>query len=104
MDWRSRLNKKLVELDTALAHVHSGAVVNVAPYSCTPVTLCEGLKAYGTRAGLTDVRIEHLAAFVSWTDSDELRATFRLLDKSPHWHAKNKAPRPGFVLAMHAVP
>ena len=80
MDWRGRLGKKLVDLDTALAHVHSGAIVNVAPYSCTPVTLCEGLKAYGTRAGLTDVRIEHLAAFVSWTDSDEVRATFRLLD------------------------
>ena len=80
MDWRGRLGSKLVDIDVALAHVHSGAVVNVAPYSCTPVALCEALKAYGPRVGLSNVRIEHLAAFVSWTDSDDVCATFRLLD------------------------
>lgn len=80
MDWRSRLGTKLVELDTAVAGIRSRAVVNVAPYSCTPVMLCEALKAHGARAGLTEVRIEHLAAFVSWTDSEEVRSTFRLFD------------------------
>lgn len=80
MDWRSRLGTKLVDLDTALKRVQSGHTVNVAPYSCTPTMLCEGLKVHGVRNGLTDVRIEHLAAFVSWTDSEEVRSTFRLFD------------------------
>jgi len=79
MDWRSRLGSKLVSLETAMTHVCSGHVVNVAPYSCTPMTLCDGLKAHARRAALRDVRIEHLAAFVSWTEP-EFRDVFRLCD------------------------
>ena len=79
MDWRTRLGTKLVSVEAAVAHVRSGSVVNVAPYASTPGTLCEGLKAHARRNGLRNVRIEHLAAFVSWTDPD-LRDAFRLTD------------------------
>ena len=79
MDWRTRLGQKLVPLERALAHVQSGQVVNVSPYSCTPLTLCEGLKAHALKHGLRDIRIEHLAAFTSWT-TPELQGVFNLLD------------------------
>ena len=49
MDWRTRLGTRLVSVEAAVAHVHSGSVVNVAPYSCTPMTLCDGLKAHARR-------------------------------------------------------
>jgi 4-hydroxybutyrate CoA-transferase len=78
-DWRDRVRSKLVSAEAAVAKVRSGHVVNVAPYSCTPLTLCEALKAHARRAGLRDVRIEHLAALVSWTEPD-LEGVFRLLD------------------------
>lgn len=79
MEWRARLGKKLVSLEQAMSHVQSGQVVNVAPYSCTPMTLCEGLKAHAMAKGLRDIRIEHLAAFVSWTEP-QFKGVFRLFD------------------------
>jgi acyl-CoA hydrolase len=72
--------------------------------------LCEGLKAYGTRVGLTDVRVEHLAAFVSWTDSDEVRSTFRLADNyatppnRPAVHAGQTDYLPIGLWRSHEVP
>ena len=53
----------------------------MAPFTVTPFTLCEGLKARGRTQGLTDVRIEHLASLCRWTEPD-LRGAFRLLDNS----------------------
>ena len=79
MEWRARLGKKLVSLEQAMSHVQSRHVVNVAPYSCTPMTLCEGLKAHALAKGLRDIRIEHLAAFVSWTEP-QFKGVFRLFD------------------------
>ena len=79
MDWRSRLGSKLVPLAEAVGHIRSGQTVTVAPYTTTPVTLCEGLKARGRAGELENVRIEHLASLVSWTEPD-LRGVFRLLD------------------------
>ncbi len=79
MDWRARLGSKLISLETAVGHVRSRDTVTIAPYTTTPVTLCEGLKARGRKGELENVRIEHLASLVSWTDPD-LRGVFRLLD------------------------
>jgi 4-hydroxybutyrate CoA-transferase len=79
MDWRARLHSKLCSPEAAVGHVRSGATVGVAPYTTTPPTLCEALKARGRRGELENVRIEHLASLVSWTEP-ELRGVFRLLD------------------------
>ena len=79
MDWRSRLGSKLVPLEQAISHVASGSTVGVAPFTTTPLTLCEGLAARGRAGQLSDVRIEHLASLFCWT-APELRGVFRLLD------------------------
>ncbi len=80
MSWRERLGAKLVSLEQAVGHVRSGQTVGVAPFTASPVTLCEGLKARAREKGdLENVRIEHLAALVCWTDPDLLGA-FTLLD------------------------
>ncbi len=70
MEWRDRLGSKLVPLEKAVACVKSGDTVAVAPYSCTPHTLCRGLSEYATRAGLERVRIDHPASGVSWTQPE----------------------------------
>ena len=74
MDWRARLGSKLVSLDTAVGHVGSGDTVAVAPFTTSPVTLCNGLIARGRKGGLENVRVEHLASLVSWTEPDGRRA------------------------------
>jgi acyl-CoA hydrolase/class 3 adenylate cyclase len=79
MDWRSRLGGRLVSAEEAVSHVASGATVGVAPFTTTPVTLCEGLVARGRASGLSDVRIEHPASLFCWTEPD-LRGVFRLRD------------------------
>ena len=70
VDWRSRLSSKLVSLEQAVARVQSGNTVGCSPYTTSPVTLAEGLKTRARRGEIENVRIEHLASLVSWTDSD----------------------------------
>jgi 4-hydroxybutyrate CoA-transferase len=70
MDWRDQIGRKLVPLEKAVAHVTSGAVVGVAPYTCTPHTLCRGLSELGKRGGFKDVRIDHPAALFDWTEPE----------------------------------
>ena len=109
MDWRSRLGSKLVSLEEAVSHVASGATVAVAPYTTTPVTLCEGLAARGRVGGLADVRIEHLASLFCWTALD-LRGVFRLRDNyaTPHnreaCHAGEVDYLPIGLWRSHALP
>ncbi len=80
MDWRDRLGSKLVSLERAVGLVESGQTLCVAPYTSSPITLCEGLKARAReKRDLENVRVEHLAALVCWTDPD-LRGVFQLLD------------------------
>ena len=79
MNWRDLCGDKLVSLEAAMATVQSGDVVNVAPYSTTPFALCEGLKERARQHGLTGVRIDHPAAFVSWTEPD-IQKAFELHD------------------------
>lgn len=79
MDWRSQLGDKLVPLRTAIEKVQSGQTVSIAPYTCTPHTLCNGLIAHARKAGLSNVRIDHPASFTSWTEPD-LLGVFELHD------------------------
>ncbi len=80
MDWKTRLGPKLIPLEKAVGLVESGQTLGVSPYTSSPVTLCEGLKARAREKGdLRDVRVEHLAALVGWTDP-EFRGVFTLVD------------------------
>src|SRR5262245_59194661 len=79
MSWQQRYEAKLVSADEALAKVKSGDVVAVAPYTCTPHTLCNALIARGKRGELTHVRIDHLASPTAWTEPD-LSGVFELHD------------------------
>lgn len=79
MDWRARCGRKLVPLEQAVARVESGQTVAVSPYTNSPVTLCHGLIERGRKGGLANVRVDHLASAVCWTDPD-LRGVFRLRD------------------------
>ncbi len=67
MKWRDQLGEKLVSAQRAIEQVKSGDTVAVAPYTCTPYTLCRALSEYGKKGGLKDVRIDHPASLVSWT-------------------------------------
>jgi acyl-CoA hydrolase len=80
MSWRDRLGAKLISLEQAVGYVQSGQTVGVSPFTASPLTLSEGLKTRArTKGDLENVRIEHLAALVSWTDP-EFRGVFRLVD------------------------
>ncbi len=70
---------KLGTAEAAIGEIGSGHTVAVAPYICTPFTLCEALLAEGRAGRLKDVRIDHLAAPLCWT-SPELRGVFELHD------------------------
>ena len=79
MDWRTRLGNKLVDLESALAHVESGQTIAAAPFTSSPITLCEGLIERGKKGELQDVKVHHLASAVCWTEP-ELQGVFRLRD------------------------
>jgi 4-hydroxybutyrate CoA-transferase len=79
MNWKDRVGNKLVDAEQAVAEIGSGAVVNIAPYTSTPMTLCTALKAHALKAGLRNIRIDHLASPVSWTEP-EFKGVFRLRD------------------------
>jgi acyl-CoA hydrolase len=79
MNWRSRLGPKLVSVEEAVGRVRSGDTVACAPFTTSPLELCEGLKTRGRNGELENVRVEHLAALCSWTER-ALRGVFRLVD------------------------
>jgi len=79
IDWRARCGEKLVSLEAAMQRVQSGHRVAVAPYTCTPRTLCRGLIERGRKREFEDVRVDHLAALVCWTEP-ELWGAIRLRD------------------------
>ena len=70
MDWRDGCGHKLVDVETAIRQIKSGDTVSVAPYTTTPYTLCRGLSEYATKGGLKDIRIDHPASLVSWTEPE----------------------------------
>lgn len=79
MSWRDLCEAKLVSADQAVQNIQSGDTVAVAPYTTTPLTLCNALVASARQRGLEGVRIEHLAALFPWTDTD-LQGIFQLRD------------------------
>lgn len=79
MNWRERLGRKLVSLESAVSHVESGQTVSASPFTCSPMTLCRGLAERGRRGELTQVRVDHLASAFAWTEPG-LEAAFRLRD------------------------
>ena len=79
MSWQDKCGDKLVSVREAVGTIQSGHVVNVAPYSTTPMTLCNALLERAREDGLSNVRIDHPAAAISWTDP-ELHGAFFLKD------------------------
>jgi 4-hydroxybutyrate CoA-transferase len=79
VSWRDRVRDKLVPVARALECVRSGDVVGVAPFTCTPYTLCRGLALHAQRAGLSKVRVDHPASLFAWTDP-AWRGVFELHD------------------------
>jgi acyl-CoA hydrolase len=77
--WRDRLGGKLVSRERAMSGVASGAVVGVAPFTCTPHTLCRALSEHARRRGLSKLRVDHPASLFPWT-APEQRGVFELHD------------------------
>ena len=69
MQWRDVVGDKLVSADEAVRTVQSGDVVNVAPYTTTPHTLCGALQDRARRDGLRGVRVDHPAALDVLSDA-----------------------------------
>lgn len=70
---------KMTSTQTAMQVIKSDQVVHVAPYSTTPATLCNALKAHVLSGAATNLRIDHPAAATSWTEQ-ELHGMLRLKD------------------------
>jgi 4-hydroxybutyrate CoA-transferase len=73
-NWRDRCRGKLVGIDEAIKHVAPGDIVAVAPFTCTPHTLCNALMARIRRGDLRDIRIDHPASLSPWCEPDVLQA------------------------------
>jgi 4-hydroxybutyrate CoA-transferase len=72
MDWRDRCRDKLVSADEAVKHVKPGDTVAVAPFTCTPHTLCRALMDRVRTGHLRDIRIDHPAGLSPWCEPDVL--------------------------------
>jgi 4-hydroxybutyrate CoA-transferase len=79
MAWHDRYRNKFVTPTEAAATIDSGQTVHVAPYSTSPLTLCHALKQRAISGRIEDVRIDHPAAALSWTEA-ELEGRLRLKD------------------------
>ncbi len=69
MDWRSQVGDKLTPAAEVAKAVKSGDRVGVAPFTCTPFTLCDAL--YGRGGELENVRIDHPAGLFAWLRAAE---------------------------------
>lgn len=79
MNWRDICGPKLVSAEQAVQNIQSGDIVSIAPYTTSPITLCNALMASGLQRGLEGVQVEHLASVVPWS-ANELKGIFRLRD------------------------
>ena len=64
MDWHSQVGEKFTSAAEATKVVQSGNRVGIAPFTCTPFTLCEAL--YERGAELENVDIDHAAGLFAW--------------------------------------
>ncbi len=69
MDWRQQLGDKLMTPAEAVQAVKSGDTVIVAPFTCTPFTLCGAL--YERRHDLKSLQLIHPAALFPWLRPDD---------------------------------
>lgn len=69
MDWRSQVGDKFTTAADAVRAVKSGQQVGVAPFTCTPFTLCDAL--YARRGEIDNVRIDHAAGLFAWARAGE---------------------------------
>ena len=60
--------------DEAVRRIASGDVVAVAPFTCTPHTLCNALLARIRAGGLDRVRVDHPASLSPWCEPDVIDA------------------------------
>lgn len=67
MNWQERCRAKLVSPGEAVQRVQSGDTVVVAPFMTTPFTLCNALLERGKAGELRDVRIDHPATLIPWS-------------------------------------
>jgi 4-hydroxybutyrate CoA-transferase len=73
-NWRDQCRDKLVTADEAVARIAPGDRVMVAPYTCTPHTLCNALIARIRTGALRDIRIDHPASLSPWCEPGVLDA------------------------------
>lgn len=78
-NYRDQLGDKLVSVEQAVGLIESDSIVGAAAYSCTPMTLCQGLADRAERGEVEGIRVEHVAAFFPWTDARWAHA-FHLVD------------------------
>jgi acyl-CoA hydrolase len=69
MDWREQVGDKFTTPAEAVKAIQSGHHVGVAPFTCTPFTLCEAL--YQRRGELKNVRIDHPAGLYAWVRPED---------------------------------
>jgi 4-hydroxybutyrate CoA-transferase len=69
MDWQTAVGSKLTTPQEAVGVVASGNRVTVAPFTCTPFTLCGAL--YQRRGQLENVRIDHPAGLFAWVRPED---------------------------------
>jgi acyl-CoA hydrolase len=69
MDWRDQVSDKLMSAEEAVSVVKSGDMVGIAPFTCTPFTLCAAL--YARRGELEKVRIDHPAGLFTWVRPED---------------------------------
>ncbi len=74
MNWRDQCRDKLMTPDEAVRRINAGDVVMVAPYICTPHTLCNALIRRIRSQGIRDVRIDHPASLSPWCEPDVLES------------------------------
>jgi acyl-CoA hydrolase len=79
MDWRDRVRDKLVTPAQAVTRIKSGNTVAVAPYTCTPHTLCAALREYAKAGAIQRVRVDHPASGAPWAEP-WMKGVFELHD------------------------
>lgn len=73
-NWRDRCRDKLVTTDEAVKRIRAGDTVAVAPFTCTPHSLCNALMRRIRAGDLRDIRIDHPASLSPWCEPDVLDA------------------------------
>src|SRR3954447_10172922 len=73
-NWRDRCRSKLVTPAEAVSRIRPGDTVAVAPFTCTPHTLCHALLARVRTEGLAGIRVDHPASLSPWCEPDVLGA------------------------------